>query len=114
MLDIARVYHPAYSNDPRILACAPPCPKSPTAVQRALPRQEHNAAADRGSRLKSTLGSCSPTPPVATTACPARRVGPRLRAVDASTHRGRSRHRAHRQAPLVPATARTPYVVVAR
>ena len=68
MLDIARLYHPAYSNDPRILACAPPCPKSPTAVQRALPRQEHSAAADRGSRLKSTRGSCSPTPPVATTA----------------------------------------------
>src|SRR6478672_8685176 len=72
MLDIARLYHPAYSNDPRILACAPPCPKSPTAVQRALPRQEHNGAADRGSRLQSTLGSCSPTPPVATTA---RRAG---------------------------------------
>jgi len=32
--------------------------------------------------------------------CPARRVGPRLRAVDASTHRSRSRHRAHRRAPL--------------
>jgi len=72
MLDIARRYHPACSNDPRILACAQPCPKSPTAVQRALSRQEHNAAADRGSRLKSTLGSCSPTPPVATTA---RRAG---------------------------------------
>ena len=71
MLDIARLYHPACSNEPRILACALPCPKSPTAVQRALSRQEHNAAADRGSRLKSTRGSCSPTP-VATTA---RRAG---------------------------------------
>ena len=51
---------------------AQPCPKSPTAVQRALHRPEHSGAADRGSRLKSTLGSCSPTPPVATTA---RRAG---------------------------------------
>ena len=51
---------------------AQPCPKSPTAVQRALHRPEHSGAADRGSRLKSTLGSCSPTPPVGT---PARRAG---------------------------------------
>src|SRR6476620_1952366 len=113
MVDIARLYHPAYSNDPRILACAPPCPKSPTAVQRALPRQEHNAAADRGSRLKSTLGVLL-ADAAGRDHCPARRVGPRLRAVDAFTHRSRSRHRAHRRAPLVPATARTPYVVVAR
>ena len=49
-----------------------PARSPPTAVQRALHRPEHSGAADRGSRLKSTLGSCSPTPPVATTA---RRAG---------------------------------------
>ena len=57
MVDIARLYHPTSSNDPRILACTQPCPKSPTAVQRALPRQAHSAAADRGSTSNRAEGS---------------------------------------------------------
>src|SRR6476620_4811205 len=37
MLDIALLHHPAYSNDPRILACAPTSPKSPLQFSERYP-----------------------------------------------------------------------------
>jgi hypothetical protein len=72
MVDIARLYHPAYSNDPRILAWCAALPEvSDCSSASVTPASAQWCCR---SRVKAQIDprSCSPTPPVATTA---RRAG---------------------------------------
>ena len=71
MVDIARL-SPGVQQRPSILAWYAALPEVSDCSSASVTPARASGAADRGSRLKSTLGSCSPTPPVAT---PARRAG---------------------------------------
>jgi hypothetical protein len=72
MVDIARLYHPAYSNDPRILACAQPARNLRPKFSERSPGQNTVVLPIAGPGSNRPQASCSPTPPVATTA---RRAG---------------------------------------